>query len=81
MHKSLPLLPKYHLFVLSLSSSEQHLFQNGLTYQVIMSFHECGGNVGDECYYPIPAWASDVAKSNDLLYKDKHNGDSFTLSH
>ncbi|AJQ93792.1 family 14 glycosylhydrolase [Gynuella sunshinyii] len=28
----------------------------GLHWVPIMSFHQCGGNVGDECDVPIPAW-------------------------
>ncbi|OQR85664.1 beta-amylase, partial [Thraustotheca clavata] len=27
---------------------------NGLTIQMVMSFHQCGGNVGDNCNIPIP---------------------------
>lgn len=28
----------------------------GLKWVPILSFHQCGGNVGDECSFPIPAW-------------------------
>lgn len=38
-----------------------------------MSFHKCGGNVGDDVTIPLPQWALSVAKSNDLLYKDQWN--------
>ena len=45
----------------------------GLTLQAVMSFHKCGGNVGDDVTIPLPQWALSVAKSNDLLYKDQWN--------
>ena len=28
----------------------------GLKWVPVLSFHQCGGNVGDECAIPIPAW-------------------------
>ncbi|XWS32186.1 hypothetical protein CRYUN_Cryun23aG0139000 [Craigia yunnanensis] len=28
----------------------------GLKLQVVMSFHECGGNVGDDVHIPLPQW-------------------------
>ncbi|MEI8026588.1 MAG: family 14 glycosylhydrolase [Pseudomonadota bacterium] len=31
----------------------------GLKWVPILSFHQCGGNVGDECNFPIPAWLWD----------------------
>ena len=31
----------------------------GLKWVPILSFHQCGGNVGDECAFPIPAWLWD----------------------
>eukprot|EP00753_Platysulcus_tardus_P021351 PLAT886.2.p2 GENE.PLAT886.2~~PLAT886.2.p2 ORF type:complete len:350 (-),score=175.92 PLAT886.2:61-1110(-) len=36
-----------------------------------MSFHRCGGNVGDACNIPLPSWVLDVGNSNpDIFYKD-----------
>ena len=29
---------------------------SGLKWVPIMSTHQCGGNVGDDCDYPIPSW-------------------------
>lgn len=29
---------------------------SGLKWVPIMSTHQCGGNVGDDCNYPIPSW-------------------------
>jgi beta-amylase len=45
----------------------------GLKLQAVMSFHQCGGNVGDSVTIPIPSYALDVAKAQGLLYRD-HEG-------
>ena len=46
----------------------------GLKLQVVMSFHQCGGNVGDDCNIPLPSFVRDVGNSNsDIYYKD-YNG-------
>ena len=34
-----------------------------------MSFHECGGNVGDACDIPLPPWVISAGKQNDAFYK------------
>eukprot|EP00271_Cylindrocystis_brebissonii_P005278 TRINITY_DN17244_c0_g1_i1.p1 TRINITY_DN17244_c0_g1~~TRINITY_DN17244_c0_g1_i1.p1 ORF type:complete len:547 (+),score=92.49 TRINITY_DN17244_c0_g1_i1:72-1712(+) len=54
----------------------KHLFdlvqQAGLKLQVVMSFHQCGGNVGDNCTIPIPEWVAELGKSNpDIFFTDK----------
>lgn len=36
----------------------------GLKIQAVMSFHQCGGNVGDTCVIPLPQW---VLKLGDLM--------------
>jgi len=33
---------------------------NGLKVQAVMSFHTCGGNVGDECNITLPTWATKI---------------------
>ncbi|GKT21778.1 Beta-amylase, partial [Aduncisulcus paluster] len=43
----------------------------GMNMQFVMSFHECGGNVGDDCDIPLPDWVLEPARNNDLLYKDQ----------
>ncbi|KAJ4457282.1 putative Beta-amylase 2; chloroplastic [Paratrimastix pyriformis] len=45
----------------------------GLKVQVVMSFHQCGGNVGDDCNIPIPGWVRNVG--SDIFYRDRegHN--------
>jgi len=30
--------------------------------QVVMSFHACGGNVGDNAQIPLPQWVLQVGK-------------------
>ncbi|EPS63004.1 hypothetical protein M569_11781, partial [Genlisea aurea] len=43
----------------------------GLKLQVVMSFHQCGGNVGDSCSIPLPAWVlEEMNKNPDLMYTD-----------
>jgi len=43
----------------------------GLKLQAVMSFHQCGGNVGDSVSIPIPAWALEPAKTSGFLYQAK----------
>ncbi|KAG9395352.1 Glycoside hydrolase family 14 [Carpediemonas membranifera] len=45
----------------------------GLKLQFVMSFHQCGGNVGDTVNIPIPSFVRSVAHAEGLLYKD-HDG-------
>ncbi|GJD07163.1 Beta-amylase 1, chloroplastic [Galdieria sulphuraria] len=50
----------------------KHLRQAGLKLQTVMSFHRCGGNVGDRCYIPLPQWVLDAAANNsDIFFKDQ----------
>ncbi|KAE8712969.1 Beta-amylase 3 [Hibiscus syriacus] len=45
---------------------------NGLKLQVVMSFHQCGGNIGDSCSIPLPPWVlEEISKDSDLVYTDK----------
>ncbi|GBG92366.1 hypothetical protein CBR_g55247 [Chara braunii] len=44
----------------------------GLKMQVVMSFHQCGGNVGDSCLIPLPQWVlQEIEKNPDIVYTDK----------
>lgn len=46
--------------------------KHGLKLQAVMSFHQCGGNVGDSCNIPLPHWVlEEVEKDPDLVYTDK----------
>ncbi|PAN48410.1 hypothetical protein GQ55_9G393600 [Panicum hallii var. hallii] len=44
----------------------------GLRLQAVMSFHQCGGNVGDTCNIPLPPWVLEEMSSNpDIVYTDR----------
>ncbi|XXG83039.1 hypothetical protein AAC387_Pa10g0894 [Persea americana] len=44
----------------------------GLKLQAIMSFHQCGGNVGDLVNIPIPKWVREIGKSDpDIFYTNR----------
>ncbi|CAK9173338.1 unnamed protein product [Ilex paraguariensis] len=46
--------------------------KHGLKLQVVMSFHQCGGNVGDSCSIPLPPWVlEEISKNPDLVYIDR----------
>ncbi|KAF3448207.1 hypothetical protein FNV43_RR08920 [Rhamnella rubrinervis] len=46
--------------------------KHGLKLQVVMSFHQCGGNVGDSCNIPLPPWVlEETSKNPDLVYTDR----------
>ncbi|CAK9161358.1 unnamed protein product [Ilex paraguariensis] len=44
----------------------------GLRIQAIMSFHQCGGNVGDAVFIPLPKWVLDVGEDfPDIFYTNR----------
>lgn len=46
--------------------------KHGLKVQAVMSFHQCGGNVGDSVTIPLPKWAvEEMHKDPDLAYTDQ----------
>ncbi|XP_062166646.1 beta-amylase 1, chloroplastic-like [Alnus glutinosa] len=46
--------------------------RHGLKVQAVMSFHQCGGNVGDSVTIPLPKWAAEeIDKDPDLAYTDQ----------
>ncbi|THG24010.1 hypothetical protein TEA_012982 [Camellia sinensis var. sinensis] len=53
-----------------------------LKLQVVMSFHECGGNVGDDVHIPLPQWVAEIGQRNpDIFFTDKegrHNPECLT---
>ncbi|KAH7514323.1 hypothetical protein FEM48_Zijuj11G0076700 [Ziziphus jujuba var. spinosa] len=50
----------------------QMVHKHGLKLQVVMSFHQCGGNVGDSCSVPLPPWVlEEISKNPDLVYTDR----------
>lgn len=37
-----------------------------------MSFHECGGNVGDDLHIPLPQWVIEFGRENpDIFFTDR----------
>ncbi|KAJ0963785.1 hypothetical protein J5N97_028907 [Dioscorea zingiberensis] len=43
-----------------------------LKLQVVMSFHDCGGNVGDDVCIPLPHWVAEIGRTNpDIFFTDK----------
>uniref|UniRef100_A0ACD5WIV9 Uncharacterized protein n=1 Tax=Avena sativa TaxID=4498 RepID=A0ACD5WIV9_AVESA len=50
----------------------------GLKVQAVMSFHQCGGNVGDSVNIPLPKWAlEEMEKDQDLAYTDRSGRRNF----
>lgn len=43
-----------------------------------MSFHECGGNIGDDVHIPLPQWVMEIGQSNpDIYFTDKEGRHNF----
>ncbi|KAL6569502.1 Leucine-rich repeat receptor-like serine/threonine-protein kinase bam2 [Orobanche minor] len=43
-----------------------------LKLQVVMSFHECGGNIGDDVHIPLPQWVIEIGGQNpDIFFTDR----------
>ncbi|KAG0472788.1 hypothetical protein HPP92_014645 [Vanilla planifolia] len=46
--------------------------RHGLKLQMVMSFHQCGGNVGDSCKIPLPPWVlEEMNRDPDIVYTDR----------
>ncbi|XP_048421978.1 beta-amylase 2, chloroplastic-like isoform X4 [Pyrus x bretschneideri] len=45
-----------------------------LKLQVVMSFHECGGNVGDDVHIPLPHWVTEIGQKNPDIYFTNKEG-------
>ncbi|GIQ88623.1 glycoside hydrolase, family 14, partial [Kipferlia bialata] len=68
-----PLAPKQYNFS-AYQEIAGYARDAGLSMQAVMSFHRCGGNVGDDCDIPLPGWVLDVVAHDwDLLYTDQWN--------
>lgn len=39
-----------------------------------MSFHQCGGNVGDDVFIPLPQWVLDVGMENPDIFFTNQTG-------
>ncbi|WP_340373569.1 family 14 glycosylhydrolase [Peribacillus sp. FSL E2-0218] len=44
---------------------------SGLKWVPILSTHQCGGNVGDECSYPIPSWLWNKDSAENMSFKSE----------
>ncbi|KAG1362588.1 Beta-amylase [Cocos nucifera] len=43
-----------------------------LKLKVVMSFHECGGNIGDDVCIPLPHWVAEIGRSNlEIFFMDR----------
>lgn len=43
-----------------------------LKIHAIMSFHQCGGNIGDSVYISLPKWVLEIGENEpDIFYTDK----------
>ncbi|XP_028095356.1 beta-amylase-like [Camellia sinensis] len=47
----------------------------GHRLQAIMSFHQCGGNVGDAVNIPIPSWVLEIGESDPDIFYTNRSGD------
>ncbi|XWS32187.1 hypothetical protein CRYUN_Cryun23aG0139100 [Craigia yunnanensis] len=45
-----------------------------LKLQVVMSFHECGVNVGDDVCIPLPHWVAEIGRSNPDIFSTDREG-------
>nr|AFQ33618.1 beta-amylase 6 [Citrus trifoliata] len=45
-----------------------------LKLQVVMSFHECGGNVGDDVCIPLPHWVAETGRINPHIFFTDREG-------
>jgi beta-amylase len=48
-----------------------HIKSAGLLIAPIFSFHQCGGNVGDNCNFPIPSWVWSLGTQDQMQYKSE----------
>lgn len=54
---------------------------SGLKWEPIISTHQCGGNVGDTVYKPIPSWLWSKDSPDNMQFKDESgNWDKESLS-
>ncbi|KAI8548678.1 hypothetical protein RHMOL_Rhmol07G0292800 [Rhododendron molle] len=42
--------------------------------EVVMSFHECGGNVGDDVHIPLPQWVAEIGQRNPDMFSKNREG-------
>ncbi len=50
---------------------------HNLKVQAVMSFHACGGNIGDSVNVPLPAWVTELEPAvPELFYRDQRGDPS-----
>lgn len=49
--------------------------EKDMLMQCVMSFHSCGGNVGDDANVPLPRWSSSAADIYNAWFADKNGND------
>jgi beta-amylase len=49
----------------------QVVSDSGLKWIPILSFHQCGGNVGDDCNVPLPTWVWSLGSEEDMKFRDE----------
>lgn len=48
-----------------------HIKNAGLLIEPIFSFHQCGGNVGDNCNFLVPSWVWALGTKDQMQYKSE----------
>ena len=48
--------------------------QIGLHVEPVLSFHQCGTNVGDQCYITLPPWVLQIGQKNQEIFYTDQNG-------
>eukprot|EP00299_Pterocystis_sp_00344_P012111 c576_g1_i2.p1 GENE.c576_g1_i2~~c576_g1_i2.p1 ORF type:complete len:396 (-),score=77.15 c576_g1_i2:313-1500(-) len=67
VEKSLPMAYNWNAYEQLMQMAQD----TRLKVQVVMSFHQCGGNVGDSCSIPLPDWVLAAGKNNsNIFYTD-----------
>jgi len=49
----------------------QVVAESGLKWIPILSFHQCGGNVGDDCNIPLPSWIWSLGSEEEMKFRDE----------
>jgi hypothetical protein len=49
----------------------QVVSDSGLKWIPILSFHQCGGYVGDDCNVPLPNWIWSLGSEDDMKFRDE----------
>lgn len=48
--------------------------EHGFKLQAIMSFHQCGGNIGDNINIPLPMWVLNIGEANPNIFFTNKDG-------